>query len=775
MKFKLSMVAISLGCALTLPATAQQTELAVTKAESEETLTTTVETVLDAETLSKRSITNIEDTARYIPGVQVNDTGNRFGNDGFNIRGLEGDAVAVTVDGVMQGETLNPSTFAAYGMYGSSRGEVEIEHVKAVTITKGPSAVAQGPGSLAGSVTYVTHDASDFLPANGDATGLKLKTGFDGRSDEWLIHGTIANRTGQLESLVQYTMRDSSETEAHGNGVNVDGAERGQADPMDNQVDAALIKLAYQLSEDQQFGVVYEKTDRETNGKPLSRESSTYYGFYTNDENNRERIGLFYNQDNLDLVIADSVDITVNYQELFSSGVTNFLYVSGQSDPILRSEDRNFSQDLFSINVDLAKSINGDLNHEIIYGLSYQKTDAKAVMFDRRYAGETKDAPILDGYPIRDQSFVPESEKTLFTAYLADTVTLSEQLSVNAGLRYDTTEYTPTVDSTFSDPTGLSISDSKFSAVVGEIGATYTFAKGHSVNARIAQGYQAPTLQSLYFGTNSGDEVTDMITGDTYIDLDRIANGDLDAQESTNYEITYTGTFDKGSVSVSVFRTDYTNMIQDETYSTPYGTEVTQQQCSRFGCEIVVSTEDVFTQPQNTGEITVDGIELTASYDFTNNIRGQLAYTALDGTYDTASSFNDAGDDLETISPDTGTVALAYVSDSRDWGAELIAIVSKGVDESTQTSFTALNNGQGPAYTPSGYAVFDLTAYYDMTENLRFIAAIYNITDKEYYRWEVLNSVRAGTGGFFGGVSGDGYQRFSEPGRSISAYVTYQF
>ena len=53
MKFKRSTVAISLGCALTLPALAQQSELAVTKAKSEETLTTTVETVLDAQTRAR--------------------------------------------------------------------------------------------------------------------------------------------------------------------------------------------------------------------------------------------------------------------------------------------------------------------------------------------------------------------------------------------------------------------------------------------------------------------------------------------------------------------------------------------------------------------------------------------------------------------------------------------------------------------------------------------------------------------------------------------------
>lgn len=87
------------------------------------------------------------------------------------------------------------------------------------------------------------------------------------------------------------------------------------------------------------------------------------------------------------------------------------MFASGPTDPILRSEDRNFTQEQVSLNVDIAKSINGDINHEIIYGLSYQQVDASAQMYDRRYAGATVSAGILDGYPIRDQSFVPESEK----------------------------------------------------------------------------------------------------------------------------------------------------------------------------------------------------------------------------------------------------------------------------------------------------------------------------------------------------------------------------
>ena len=125
------------------------------------------------------------------------------------------------------------------------------------------------------------------------------------------------------------------------------------------------------FSEHQQLGFVYEKTYRETNGVPLSRQSDSYFDFTSADENNRERIGLFFNNENLGLAFADSIDVTLNYQELFSSGVTSFLYGSADGDAILRTEDRNFSQDSLSFNVDLAKSITGEFNHEIIYGFSF--------------------------------------------------------------------------------------------------------------------------------------------------------------------------------------------------------------------------------------------------------------------------------------------------------------------------------------------------------------------------------------------------------------------
>ena len=67
--------------------------------------TTANSTVIKAKQLEQQQVQRLEDMVRYIPGVSLTDQG-RFGSAGFNIRGLEGNQVAITVDGLSVGETL---------------------------------------------------------------------------------------------------------------------------------------------------------------------------------------------------------------------------------------------------------------------------------------------------------------------------------------------------------------------------------------------------------------------------------------------------------------------------------------------------------------------------------------------------------------------------------------------------------------------------------------------------------------------------------------------
>ena len=50
--------------------------------------------------MQKRSVQRIDEMVRYVPNVEVTQDSNRFGNQGFNIRGLEGNRVSIEIDGI---------------------------------------------------------------------------------------------------------------------------------------------------------------------------------------------------------------------------------------------------------------------------------------------------------------------------------------------------------------------------------------------------------------------------------------------------------------------------------------------------------------------------------------------------------------------------------------------------------------------------------------------------------------------------------------------------
>src|SRR5690606_36693987 len=121
-------------------------------------------------------VRNVDDLVRYIPGVDVDNIG-RFGSSGFNIRGMDGDRVAITADGLSLGETLNPPAYVAYAFLNSCRGGIDIDSMKAVQIIKGADSISAGSGALGGSLLFVTKDPADYHDATGNDHYVGVKTG----------------------------------------------------------------------------------------------------------------------------------------------------------------------------------------------------------------------------------------------------------------------------------------------------------------------------------------------------------------------------------------------------------------------------------------------------------------------------------------------------------------------------------------------------------------------------------------------------------------------
>ncbi len=797
MKFYKTILVVAIATALSPQIFAQET-LQKTKvgAEKKAQISQNI-SVIDAEKIDSEMISDVFDTVRYIPGVSVNNTGNRFGDNGFNIRGMEGDSVAITLDGLSQGESLDPITFSRYGMFSSTRNAIEPESVKSIQIIKGANSVLAGSGALGGAVMYITKDASDFLSGDGDGFGGSVKAGFDGRSDETLASFSLANRTGGFESLLIYTTRDGNETFAHENGADIEGPERGQSDPFDSEKDNLLFKLSYGFSEQHQLGVVYENFNSERQGTPLSRQSARYFDFNTSDDSNRERTGLFYKWQ-ANNSIFDELEIKFDQQEIYTSGLTAFSFAS-RGTFYLRHEDRNFNQEITNFTLDLTKVLEfGGLTHDVAYGFTTQSGEVENNLQDIRYQGLTIDSGLRDGYPITDPSWVPTTETNTSTFYLRDILEVSEQLTLVAGLRFDTTKYSPETNDTFVDPVGV-VEDSEFSAVSYQISANYELTPGHRLLGSVSTGFKAPTTQQLYLNTDGTSEfidtarvqdpITDNVTyeptGRTEIDLNTVTNPDLDAEEGINYEIAYQWSGDKGNIKLTAFRSDYSNQILNLNQSRSFDTAVTTAtlmwwlpQCNApvvgDECYIVNQiTEDTWGVPTNTGKINISGYEIDAAWFINDNFTATFAFSHTSGEYgntaegsteSNVSGSYEKGDPLESISPDSTVIGVNYRSDS--WGVSGFARLTDGVDE--EETFNAV-------YYSDSSTVVDLGAWYEISENLMLRANVTNLFDEEYVLWQRVRNIREGNGGFFGGVSGDGIDRFTQPGRQFSANITYIF
>ncbi|MEM7430662.1 MAG: TonB-dependent hemoglobin/transferrin/lactoferrin family receptor [Pseudomonadota bacterium] len=754
---------------------------------SEETVENDWQTTLTENDLVREMTDSIEDTVRYIPGVQVNDTGNRFNDDGFNIRGLEGDFVAVTVDGIDQGETLNPPSFAPYGMFGSSRGAIEVETVKTIRISRGPNSVSDGNGSLAGTVAYETKGPRDYL-VDGDDLSFAAKGGYDARSDETMLSAAMANRFGDFETLFMYVMRDGNEVEAHDSGEDILGPDRGQADPVDREARTLMAKIDYYFADNQRIGLVYEDTDREADVLPLSRQSTNYFDFVADDTNDRARGGLAYEWTDAGVGLFDSLMVTADHQELITRGITRFGYSAFTPDPsddYLRTEDRAFRQRSNTVGIDFNKSVTtGSVGHNFAYGVQYREATMTNRLYDIRYNGLTMDTGLRSRNI--DDTWVPDTDSEQLTFYVRDEIALNDKWTMVAGLRHDNTEYDPQVASFFEDPTGDTVQGGDFGATVGEIGFAFEPVQGHRFGLSFGQGYKAPTAQDLYLGVGSGF-ITDITTGAQFTDYDEISNPNLEAEESTNYELSYTFSGERTRLTLTAFRSDYDNLIQSVSDSTPYGQDVSFLQCGRFGCNTVVVSEDSFTRAENVGKVEADGFEVDARFRLNDDWNMRFGYATVDATHKSSSPFQfDSGDQLASDSPDSAVLGVNYGAPSGKWGAEGFFVWTDEVSPTDDLSITSLNNGGGPVVFTDSWTTFDLFAYYQFdAANARLSLGIRNVFDEDYLRWEVANSVRIGNGGFFSGVApvpgsdpvvaGPGFQRFSEPGRSVSLDLSFSW
>ncbi|KAF1686638.1 TonB-dependent receptor [Pseudoxanthomonas broegbernensis] len=725
-------------------------------------------TVLGARQLEDEMAQSMEDLTRYIPGVSIADLG-RFGDNGFNIRGIEGDRVAMTIDGLSMAEGLE--TARSYEFFRAGRGGVDIDSLKSVEVVKGADSIGAGSGALGGAVMFTTKDPADYLKAQGNDTYGSLKLGYTGYNEEKLGSFTLANRSGIVESMLVYTRRKAHEAEAWYDSTEAQiGSARRLPDPIDHDSTNVLGKIDFVIGQAHRLGVVYERNRVENLVENLTRVAPpSYMERWGEDSNDRDRYGLRYTW-SAGNAAFDTLEAKIDRQETESRGITRVLTGSGTSAnptptpgttpctpalPCDRAEDRSTGQVLDRVALDFDKRAGA---HALAYGAAWQQRDIDFTAIDYRWnnAGELDTATI-------DPAQVPGTEATSWNLYLRDRIALhDDRVRLTLGLRYDRYDYSPRLSETFGDDTGT-VRDVSFSAPSGQVGISYEFLPSQSLWFQAGRGFRAPTTGEMYAPTSTAiiDEVA---TGNAVEVPTSAANPDLEAETSLNLELGYRWESENARLGVSVFRDRYEDFIESVRLTANPGTEY--RTCTRGVCTTRLGYD--YNTLANVGQVTVKGVELEGLWRL-----GEAWLLRAVASHSQGEQKD--GSPLDSINPDRGLLGLSWQgldNRLRITGNLTHALAKKRGDVHIEPDvFGAV----AEPFLSEAYTVADLFGSFQFNERLRVNAGVYNLFDEKYYQWARIRNVTRGDFYLYGYATDEGIGRYSEPGRNFRVSLSWAF
>lgn len=702
-----------------IEATAQNMEVIVVSGSRSEKALKDVAgsiSVISEADIEKQVISDMSQLFKYDPSIQV--TGSVGQAQNIIIRGMGGDRVLMIKDGMRMNE--------GYGANGLNdivgRGFIDTDTIKQVEVAKGAASSLYGSDALAGIVIFTTKDASDYLAA-GETFGGKVKTGYSGKDKQHQLGATLALKAGQFDHLFNVSVRKGEEEQNY----------RDNESPFDIDSTSLLYKTKYRLNSTDYIGFSADIWQQDTTGDRANGLLAYFrnlasFGYHIaseSAENEKETQAFklsfhsetatpFYDTLNIHLYSNDSEQIDKEFA-LLDINAPMFGTVE-MRDMIKRS---SYIQDT----VGFLSNANLKLNsqHTLGYGLDVEKTESSRHEF-KLYEVQGVAKP---GYPQETDKF-PKTETLRAGLFINDEISLLDgKLTVTPGVRLDTYKM---------DPKGvLKANGTPFKKFDEQhtsfnIGTLYKLNDELSVFAQYGQGFKVPAYDKAYiehYNQASSSYIYQVVPSD-----------DLSPEESDNYEIGIRGQIGNFAINGAIFYSQYDQFLSTELINSD----------RVFNPDGSFSHQHDSFQYQNIDAVTIKGAEFGATY-YVNNQLSIFANAAYqDGKDDETDEY------ITSISPLSGIVGLAYTQGS--FNTELIVNWAK--------KMTKVADGN---YQTSGYGSVDWLAQYEITDALQMNISVANILDKEYIKHASSS----------GHAKDDLLENLAEPGRNISASISYQF
>ncbi|MCW2313633.1 TonB-dependent receptor domain-containing protein [Rhodoferax antarcticus] len=551
-------------------------------------------TTITAQDIANQNPTDLEDLLKNEVGVSVRAQPNRAsgvfystgrgGNEGVNIRGLEGDQVRLQVDGVNL-----PATYES-GPYAAGRGDtLEPEGYKRVEILRGASSTQFGSDGLAGAVSFLTKDPSDLL-ALGNPTQFNLKTAYASADSSFQLAPSFAFKGDTVQGMFLTSFRRGHETDNMGTN-DVANRSRSTPNPSDVKVGYLLSKLVITPSAGHQIKLALESIRRQNDTNILSFFGDPYTVATLTQVNAREKISR-------DLAKIDYQYIPTGptwFDMLRTSGYgqrsTNHQYgfEARSTNPLVRTRDTDYSEDTVGGSLQFESTAGQDITHRFVYGLD---------------AAQAKVTLLKEGYSSSGAAFVkntsfPDTDYTTYGAFVLDEINFGA-ISLTPGLRYDSFKLSPKTSALYQVNNLTTPSELSDSALSPKLGMVWRVAPMAQLFTQYAHGFRAPKPSQV----NGG--VTNLTNTDPYTS---IGNPGLKPQTSDTLEIGLRGGDATRHYSVSAFQGKYKDFIASNVMVT----------------DNTAPTPDVF-QSINLNRVTIRGFEVRGNWHFAKGWTATAAY-----------------------------------------------------------------------------------------------------------------------------------------------------
>ena len=678
--------------------------------------------VITSQAIEDEIASDIKDLVRYEAGVSVRSSPARFtaagastgrdGNSGFNIRGLEGNRVLILIDGVRA-----PDAYS-FGAQAMGRGDyLDLETVKSVEILRGPASALYGSDGVAGAVSFVTKDPSDYLTA-GKSWAAQGRVAYASADESWAKSATVAGRSGDWSALLSYTRRDGSEQKTDGKN-DAHNVNRTTADPQDITSNSVLAKLVFEPDAHSRLRLTLDHDELLTETDVLSGvaapplSATSVIGLVARDSLRRDRASLDYRY------VGDGLIREAHAAGYWQESKTNQFSAEDRNTAVDRTRIGTFNTRVLGLSVDARSPFTtAGLAQELTYGADYSITRQDGIR------GGTV-PPVGETFPTRA---FPTTDYTLAGAFVQDEISaLDGRLKAFPALRFDHYKLDPKAgDPLFTSSVPAGQSKSHLSPKVGVV-LQPTPVVGLFLN--LAEGFKAPSPSQV----NNG--FANLVSN-----YRSISNPDLKPETSSTVEGGVRLRQDRWTASATAFAGEYKNFISQV----------------QVGGNFTAANPAIY-QFVNLSRVKISGFEARAQADLGYGFQLNLAGAYAHGT----SKTNGVKTPLDSIDPVKVVAGLGWRETEGRYGGQLIVTHSEGKAQDRAGGACGLT-----CFTPSAFTILDATAYWKVTSAVTLRGGVFNITDKKYWWWSDVRGLSQ---------TSNVLDAYTQPGRNVAVSLTATF